>query len=106
MLQIQAIEQFSHVAVLTSGGRVAVIDLAELPILNKGKGNKLIQLEEQEQLLSVELLNLDEVIHVLAGQQQLKLKGDDLLKYLGKRASKGQLLPRGYQKASKLFVQR
>ena len=106
MLDIQAIEQFSHVAVLTSGGRVAVIDLAELPILNKGKGNKLVQLEDQEQLLAVALLNLDETLHVVAGQQQLKLKADDLLKYVAKRASKGQLLPRGYQKAAKLFVQR
>ena len=106
MLDIQAIEQFSHVAVLTSGGRVAVIDLTELPILNKGKGNKLVQLEDQEQLLAVVLLNLDETIHVVAGQQQLKLKADDLLKYVAKRASKGQLLPRGYQKATKLFVQR
>lgn len=91
---------------LTSGGRVAVIDLTELPILNKGKGNKLVQLEDQEQLLAVALLNLDETIHVVAGQQQLKLKADDLLKYVAKRASKGQLLPRGYQKATKLFVQR
>jgi topoisomerase-4 subunit A len=51
-------------------------------------------------------LNLDDVIQVLAGQQQLKLKGDDLQKYIGKRASKGQLLPRGYQKANKLLIQR
>ena len=43
-------------------------------------------------------LNLDEIIQVVAGQQHLKLKGDDLQKYMGKRASKGHLLPRGYQK--------
>ena len=51
-------------------------------------------------------LTLDEILQVVAGQQQLKLKGDDLQKYIGKRASKGQLLPRGYQKANKLLVQR
>ena len=27
-------------------------------------------------------------------------------KYIGKRATKGQLLPRGYQKANKLLIQR
>jgi topoisomerase-4 subunit A len=53
----------------------------------------------------MQLLNLSDVIQVVAGQQQLKLKGDDLQKYLGKRAAKGQLLPRGYQKANKLIVQ-
>ena len=106
MLPIVAIENFSHVAVLSSGGRVLITELSELPILNKGKGNKLIQLEDKEQITCAVLLNLDEVIHIFAGQQQLKLKGEDLLKYVGKRASKGQLLPRGYQKANKLFVQR
>ena len=51
-------------------------------------------------------LTLDEIIQVAAGQQHLKLKGDDLQKYIGKRATKGQLLPRGYQKANRLLIQR
>ena len=83
-----------------------MVDLTDLPVLNKGKGNKLIQLEASDQVLSVAVLNLNEMIHVVAGQQQLKLKGDDLQKYIGKRASKGLLLPRGYQKANKLLIQR
>ncbi|WP_410315015.1 hypothetical protein, partial [Klebsiella pneumoniae] len=62
-----------------------ILDLAELPNLNKGKGNKLIQLEGKEQILSMTTLNLDEIIQVVAGQQHLKLKGDDLQKYMGKR---------------------
>lgn len=82
------------------------VDLTELPVLNKGKGNKLIQLDEKEQILSMTTLNLDEIIQVAAGQQHLKLKGDDLQKYIGKRATKGQLLPRGYQKANRLLIQR
>lgn len=93
-------------ALLSTAGRLLLLDLAELPILNKGKGNKLIQLEGQEQILSMTLCGLNEIVQVVAGQQQLKLKGDDLQKYIGKRASKGQLLPRGYQKANKLFIQR
>lgn len=96
----------THLAILSDAGRFLVIDLSELPTLNKGKGNKLIQLEGKEQILSMTFLNLNEIIQVVAGQQQLKLKGDDLQKYIGKRATKGQLLPRGYQKANKLFIQR
>ena len=105
-LPLQIIDQMSHLAVLSTSGRLLVLDLAELPVLNKGKGNKLIQLEAKEQVLSMTMLNLNEIIHVVAGQQLLKLKGDDLQKYVGKRATKGQLLPRGYQKANKLFIQR
>ena len=105
-LDLQSINSGTHLAVLSSVGRLLVIDLEELPSLNKGKGNKLIQLDAKDQILSMTVLNLDEIIQVLAGQQQLKLKGDDLQKYIGKRGTKGQVLPRGYQKATKLFVQR
>ena len=100
------VQQATHAAILSSSGRLLIIDLAELPVLNKGKGNKLIQLEEKEQILSMTTLTLDEIIQVAAGQQHLKLKGDDLQKYIGKRATKGQLLPRGYQKANRLLIQR
>ncbi|WP_160232130.1 DNA topoisomerase IV subunit A [Acinetobacter indicus] len=106
VMNLQTIEQFSHVALLSSAGRLLIVDLAELPVLNKGKGNKLIQLEPKDQIVSMIMLNLDEIIQVFAGQQQLKLKGDDLQKYIGKRGTKGQLLPRGYQKANKLLIQR
>jgi len=105
-LPLQKVEAHTHLAILSTTGRLLVIELSELPILNKGKGNKLIQLEAKEQILSMTLLSLNEIIQVVAGQQQLKLKGDDLQKYIGKRATKGQLLPRGYQKANKLFIQR
>ncbi|MHA3104461.1 DNA topoisomerase IV subunit A [Acinetobacter sp. ANC 3791] len=104
-LPLMPIQQKSHVALLSSSGRILIVDLQELPVLNKGKGNKLIQLQDNEIVVDMQLLNLSDVIQVVAGQQQLKLKGDDLQKYLGKRAAKGQLLPRGYQKANKLIVQ-
>lgn len=105
-MPIEVVENHTHLAILSSVGRLLLIDLSELPTLNKGKGNKLIQLEADEYIQFMLTLNLDDIIQVLAGQQQLKLKGDDLQKYIGKRASKGQLLPRGYQKANKLLIQR
>jgi Type IIA topoisomerase (DNA gyrase/topo II, topoisomerase IV), A subunit len=106
VMNLTAIENATHLALLSSAGRLLLVELDELPVLNKGKGNKLIQLEAKDQIVSMTTLNLDEIIQVLAGNQQLKLKGDDLQKYVGKRASKGVLLPRGYQKANKLFIQR
>ena len=105
-LDLQTVDGATHLAVLSSAGRLLVLDLEELPSLNKGKGNKLIQLDAKDQVISMTTLGLNEIIQLLAGQQQLKLKGDDLQKYIGKRGTKGQLLPRGYQKANKLFIQR
>ena len=106
VMPLTSVDQATHLALLTSTGRLLILELSELPILNKGKGNKLIQLEEKDQIVFMTRLTLDEILQVVAGQQQLKLKGDDLQKYIGKRASKGQSLPRGYQKANKLLVQR
>ena len=106
VMPLTSVDQATHLALLTSTGRLLILELSELPVLNKGKGNKLIQLEEKDQIVFMTRLTLDEILQVVAGQQQLKLKGDDLQKYIGKRASKGQLLPRGYQKANKLLVQR
>ena len=99
-----SLQQASHVALLSSSGRLLMIDLAELPELNKGKGNKLMQLEAKERIVALCALNLTDVLLVPAGQQQLKLKGDDLAKYVGKRASKGQTLPRGYQKSKYITI--
>ncbi|MCF9045721.1 DNA topoisomerase IV subunit A [Acinetobacter nectaris] len=103
-LPLLPIKEHTHLAILTSAGRLLVTELAELPMLNKGKGNKLVQLDKSESLLVIEPLQLTDMLEVTAGQQKLKLKGDDLAKYIGKRASKGQVLPRGYQKAYKLEV--
>jgi topoisomerase-4 subunit A len=105
-LNLQVVKDSTHLAVLNGTGRLLLIDLEDLPVLNKGKGNKLIQLESDDQVIDMITLNLNDVVQIVAGQQQLKLKGDDLQKYIGKRATKGQLLPRGYQKANKLLIQR
>lgn len=105
-LPLRVIENHTHLAILSSAGRLLCIALSELPILNKGKGNKLIQLESEDQILDLLTFNLDDTIQLLAGQKQLKLKGNDLLQFIGKRASKGQLLTRTYQKANRLLIQR
>ncbi|MBF7690054.1 DNA topoisomerase IV subunit A [Acinetobacter pollinis] len=104
VLPLLPLKSQTHLAILTSSGRLLIMELAELPMLNKGKGNKLVQLDKTESLLAILPLNLTDTLEVTAGQQKLKLKGEDLAKYIGKRASKGQMLPRGYQKAYKLDV--
>lgn len=73
-LPLQSIAEHTHLALLSTAGRLLLLDLAELPILNKGKGNKLIQLEGQEQILSMTLCGLNEIVQVVAGQQQFKPK--------------------------------
>lgn len=95
-------DEHTHIGVLVSSGRLLILEISQLPMLNKGKGNKLIQLDEKESILALETFTLLDTLEVTAGQRTLKLKGEDLEKFVGKRGSKGQVLPRGYQKAIQL----
>ena len=98
---------------ITEEERIVREDLKEIVKYFRERGMMPSRENKDDSILSLRkilqisnLVNLNEIIQVVAGQQQLKLKGDDLQKYIGKRATKGQLLPRGYQKANKLFIQR
>ena len=76
--------------------------LAELPVMAKGKGNKLMALEPGERVMALVTLGDGQALTVLAGQRTLTLKPADLTHYHGKRAQRGHLLPRGFQKATAL----
>ncbi|MEC7119056.1 MAG: DNA gyrase C-terminal beta-propeller domain-containing protein, partial [Pseudomonadota bacterium] len=89
-----------RVAVLSSTGRLLVYPLADLPIMSKGKGNKLIQLEAGERVVALCSVSPNASLQLLAGSRGLTLKPSDLAHYSGKRGARGHLLPRGYQKAS------
>lgn len=78
VLPLLPLKSQTHLAILTSSGRLLIMELAELPMLNKGKGNKLVQLDKTESLLAILPLNLTDTLEVTAGQQKLKLKGEDL----------------------------
>lgn len=91
-------------AVLSSSGRLLVFPLADLPVMSKGKGNKLISLDKDEIVLSIATLSANMALSVASGSRQLTIKGADLQHYMGKRGLRGHLLPRGYQKVSGLTV--
>lgn len=65
----------------------------------------MMQLDKEDELLGHIALNLTEdVLKIQAGSRFLSLKGEDLKAYYGKKATKGKLLPRGYQKAQRLLL--
>ncbi len=94
-----------HLALLTKAGRLLIVDQEQIPELSKGKGNKLMQLESGDELISHIALNLQEdMLKIQVSTRFLSLKGEDLKTYYGKKATKGKLLPRGYQKAQRLLL--
>ncbi len=91
------------VAVTTNRGRLLVFLVSELPILSKGKGNKLIQIPakdlkaREEFVVGLCVLLETQNLKVYAGKRHLTIKFQDLTNYISSRARRGNLLPKGYQ---------
>ncbi len=91
-----------RVAVLSSSGRLLIYPLADLPVMNRGKGNKLIALESHEAVRALVGLVAGASLVIMSGSRPLTLKDADVAHYSGKRGQRGHLLPRGYQKAESM----
>ncbi|MCB1606447.1 MAG: DNA topoisomerase IV subunit A, partial [Xanthomonadales bacterium] len=95
-------------AVATSAGHLLVFNLAELPELDKGKGNKLIgipksKLEQGAELVvDIAVLGPGQHLIVHAGARTLRLKPGDLAPFTGERAKRGGKLPRGLTRVEAL----
>ncbi|TCT26037.1 DNA topoisomerase IV subunit A [Thermomonas haemolytica] len=98
-----------RVVVATSAGHVLAFPLAELPELDKGKGNKLIEIPKAkrgtEQVVAVAVVPAGGKLLVASGARTMTLAFKDLDAYLGARGSRGGLLPRGWQKVDGLAVE-
>ena len=99
----------SYVAVATTSGRLLVFALEDVPVLTRGKGQKLIHipptaLRDEERVVSVAAFGEKNKLIVHAGARHTTLRLRDLPNYLGSRAQRGRLLPRGFQKVDRLSV--
>ena len=99
-----------RIAAVTSKGRLLVFPALELPVMNKGKGNKIIQIPAHElasgedEVLFVVGFGVKQGIRVHAGKRYLNLMGPDLELYTGARAKRGTSLPRGYQRPDRVEI--
>ncbi len=99
-----------RIVVATSAGHLLMFSVAELPELDKGgKGNKLIQIpsaklesgEERVAGVTVVTEGSGEVT-LYCGARKLILKWADLVNYGGNRATRGAMLPRGFQRVERV----
>ena len=98
-----------RIVAVTSAGHLLAIPAAELPELDKGKGNKLIDIPKAklatERVVAVAAVSPGQTLQVRSGQRTMSLSFRDLEEYLGARATRGGLLPRGWQKVDGLAVE-
>lgn len=93
---------------ITSAGHLLAFPISELPELDKGKGNKLIQIPPaklksgEEKVIALASVRNGGELTVYSGKQKLVLSWRDLQAYEGTRASRGNLLPRGFTKVDRV----
>ncbi len=95
---------------VTSEGRLLVFPVSELPLLGKGKGNKIVSIPS-DKAASGEILMPYLVVHspeqtviITSGKRTFTLKPSDLEVYRNGRGKRGSLLPKGLQKVDQIEV--
>ncbi|MGN6223613.1 DNA topoisomerase IV subunit A [Pseudoxanthomonas sp.] len=98
-----------RIVAVTSAGHLLAFPISELPELDKGKGNKIIDIPKAklgtERVVAITAVSPGNTLLVRSGQRTMSLSFKDLDAYLGARATRGGLLPRGWQKVDGLGVE-
>jgi topoisomerase IV subunit A len=107
--QVSADPARDRIVVVTTEGHLLMFSVAELPELDKGKGNKLIEVPKarltsgEERVAGIAVVGEGKgEVTLYAGQRKLTLKWSDLVEYGGNRATRGGLLPRGLRRVERI----
>lgn len=98
------------VVAITSAGRMLIFPAQDLPVLSKGKGNKIITIpaanaKDRSELLTKLLLISDQAsLEFHSGKRKIVLKPKDLQKFRAERGRKGSTLPRGLHTNVEIMV--
>ncbi|HEX7342182.1 MAG TPA: DNA topoisomerase IV subunit A [Rhodanobacteraceae bacterium] len=100
-----------RIVVVTTEGHLLMFSVAELPELDRGKGNKLIDIPKarlasgEEHVAGVAVVSEGSgEVTLFAGQRKLTLRWSDLVEYGGNRATRGSLLPRGLRRVEHIIT--
>ena len=96
------------IALATNTGMLALVCLADVPELAKGKGVKLINIpgakatDRKEYVIASALLGLSSQLVLYSGNRKKVLAGEELDEYITERGKRGFKLPRGFQALDRL----
>jgi topoisomerase IV subunit A len=100
-----------RVVAISNEGRMLVFPVADLPVLNRGKGNKIIGIpskrvfSREEYVIAVASVPESGKLTAYSGKRYITLKQSDLDHYAGERGRRGNKLPRGFQKVDTVTVE-
>ena len=97
-----------RIVAVSSSGNLLSIAASDLPELDKGKGNKIIDIPKAklatERVVAIVAIAPGGTLQIHSGARTMTLSFKDLDLYTGTRATRGMLLPRGWQKVDGLDV--
>lgn len=100
-----------YLAAITNEGRLLIFPVADLPILPRGKGNKIIGIpsgrvaNREEYVVNMVLLNENSNLIIHSGKRELKLKFSDLENFQGERGQRGTKLPKNVRQIDKIVME-
>ena len=89
-------ENHTHIAAVSNIGKLLIFEISELPILGKGKGNKIINIPKaklassEEFMAHAQLLAIDSSLKIEVGKRSVTLKPKDWSEYILSRAKRGK----------------
>lgn len=100
-----------YIAAITNSGHLLLFPVADLPVLPRGKGNKILNIpsarsaKREEYLVDTAVLSENSSLTLHSGKRHITLKPSDLAHYQGERGRRGNKLPRGFQRVDYLTVE-
>lgn len=110
-LQPQRIVDMNNdwLAAVTNKGNILVFMVAELPPMEKGKGEKILAIpgarvvKREEYLAGISVFKEGQQLLLRTGKGELRLRsGNDIDQYVSERALRGSKLPRGHQEVKEI----
>jgi topoisomerase-4 subunit A len=99
-------------AAVTNKGNILVFMVAELPLMEKGKGERILAIpgarvaKREEYLSGIAVFKEGQRLILRTGKGELLLRsGKDIDQYISERALRGSKLPRGHQEVREIEVQ-
>ncbi len=96
---------------ISNQGRMLLFPLSDLPVLGKGKGNKLMNIPSakaktrEEYLTQLSVVPHNANLRIVAGKRSMLLSANDLTHYQGDRGRRGNKLPRGLQRVDAIEIE-
>ena len=99
------------VAAISRDGHLLITDLADVPQMARGKGNKIVGIpsaklkSREDHVVAMVCLPEASKLTVHAGKKHKTMKPAELEEYQGERGKRGRKLPRGYQNVDRVEVE-